>query len=87
MAFYNYKLICYIYIALLCILKALYIWKGESHQPPPMASTWMMRRQPYCARTPTTHQLTGGEETESILAIVNLFNVVTRGVFTSNTVI
>ncbi len=26
------------------------------------ASTWMMRRQPYCARTPTTHQLTGGEE-------------------------
>ncbi len=28
------------------------------------ASTWMMRRQPYCARTPTTHQLIGGEETE-----------------------
>ncbi len=28
------------------------------------ASTRMMRRQPYCARTPTTHQLTGGEETE-----------------------
>ncbi len=28
------------------------------------ASTWMMWRQPYCARTPTTHQLTGGEETE-----------------------
>ncbi|XDV43040.1 hypothetical protein PO909_011592 [Leuciscus waleckii] len=27
------------------------------------ASTWMMRQQPYCARTPTTHQLTGGEET------------------------
>jgi len=27
------------------------------------ASTWMMRRQPYCARTPTTHPLTGGEET------------------------
>ncbi len=26
------------------------------------ASTWMMRRQPYCARTPTTHQLTGGED-------------------------
>jgi len=25
------------------------------------ASTWIMRRQPYCA---TTHQLTGGEETE-----------------------
>ncbi len=28
------------------------------------ASTWMMQWQPYCARTPTTHQLTGGEETE-----------------------
>ncbi len=28
------------------------------------ASTWRMRRQPYCTRTPTTHQLTGGEETE-----------------------
>jgi len=24
------------------------------------ASTWMMQRQPYCARTPTTHQLIGG---------------------------
>jgi len=28
------------------------------------ASTWMMRRQPYCARTLTTHQITGGEKTE-----------------------
>ncbi len=27
------------------------------------ASTWMMRRQPYCARMPTTHQLTDAEET------------------------
>ncbi len=27
------------------------------------ASTWMMQRQPYCTRTPTTHQLIGGEET------------------------
>ncbi len=27
------------------------------------ASTWMMRRQPYWARTSTTHQLIGGEET------------------------
>ncbi len=27
------------------------------------ASTWMMRRQPYCARTPTTHQLISGEQT------------------------
>jgi len=26
------------------------------------ASTSMMRRQPYCIRTPTTHQLTGGVE-------------------------
>jgi len=23
----------------------------------------MMQQQPYCTRTPTTHQLTGGEET------------------------
>ncbi len=28
------------------------------------ASTWMMRQQPYCTRTPTTHQLIGGEETD-----------------------
>ncbi len=27
------------------------------------ASTWMMWRQPYCARMPTTHKLIGGEET------------------------
>ncbi len=26
-------------------------------------STWMMRQQPHCARTLTTHQLIGGEET------------------------
>jgi len=40
-----------------------YIWKGECPQPPPMCSnTWIMRRQPYCATMPTTHQLTGGEE-------------------------
>jgi len=28
------------------------------------ALTWMMLWQPYCTRTPTTHQLIGGEETE-----------------------
>jgi len=29
------------------------------------ASTWLMRRQPYCARMPTTQQLTGEEETDA----------------------
>ncbi len=51
-------IICYIYIALFWVLKALYIEGGDllnHHQC--AASTWMMRRQPYCARTPTTHQL------------------------------
>ncbi len=38
--------------------------KGGSPQTPPMCSIHlMMRRQPYCTRTPPTHQLTGGEET------------------------
>ncbi len=58
-------IICYIYIALFWVLKALYIEGGNlfnHHQC--AASTWMMRRQPYWARTPTTHQLIGGEETE-----------------------
>ncbi len=57
-----------IYLALFWVLKALYIEGGGGgggllihHQC--AASTWMMRRQPYCARTPSTHQLTGGEET------------------------
>ncbi len=57
-------IICYIYIALFWVLKALYIVRGNllnHHQC--AASTWMMRRQPDCARTPTAHQLTGGEET------------------------
>ncbi len=57
-------IIHYIYIALFKALKALYIQEGNllnHHQC--AASTWMMRRQPYCARTTTTHQLTGGEET------------------------
>ncbi len=52
----------YIYIVLFLVLKALYI-EGVNllvhHQC--AASTWMMRRQPYCA---TTHRLIGGEETE-----------------------
>ncbi len=57
-------IIHYIYIALFKALKALYIEGGNllnHHQC--AASTWMMRQQPYCARTPTSHQLTGGEET------------------------
>ncbi len=48
--------ICYVYIVLFWALKALYIEVGNllnHHQC--AASTWMMRRQPYCARTPTTH--------------------------------
>jgi len=56
---------CNIYTALFWVLKALYMEGGGNllnhHQC--AASTWMMRRQPYCARTLTTHQLTGGEET------------------------
>ncbi len=54
----------HLYIAF-WVLKALYIEEGNllnHHQC--AASTWMMRRQPYCARMPTTHQLTGGEKTE-----------------------
>ncbi len=50
-------IIHYIYIA-------LYIEGGNiliHHQC--AASPWMMWQQPYCARTPTTHQLIGGEET------------------------
>ncbi len=58
-------IICWIYIALLWVLKALYIeWGNLLNHHQCAASTWMMRRQPYCARTPTTHQLIGGEETE-----------------------
>ncbi len=45
------------------VLKVLYIEGGgdllNHHQC--AASTWMMWRQPYCARTPTTHQLTRGD--------------------------
>ncbi len=54
----------YIYIAHFWVLKALYIVRGNLLNHQCAASTWMMRRQPYCARTPTTHQLTDGEETE-----------------------
>ncbi len=56
----------HLYSAFLGTQSALH-WRGGGggllnyHQC--AASTWMMRRQPYCARTPTTHQLTGGEET------------------------
>jgi len=57
-------IIHYIYITLFSALKALYIERGIfSTTSKCAASTWMMRRQPYCARRLTTHQLTGGEET------------------------
>ncbi len=49
---------CYIDIALFWVLKALYMERVSllvHHQC--ASSTWMMRRQPYCARMPTTHQL------------------------------
>ncbi len=59
-------IICYIYIALFWVLKVLYKEAGGggllNHQQC-SASNWMMRRQPYCTRAPTTHQLSGGEET------------------------
>ncbi len=44
------------FIALFWLLKALYIAGGNllnHHQG--AASFWIMRRQPYCVRTPTTH--------------------------------
>ncbi len=51
-------IICWIYIALFWVLKALYIeWGNLLNHHQCAASTWMMRRQPYCARTPSTHQL------------------------------
>ncbi len=49
-------IIPYIYIAFFLVLKSLYIVGGNllvHHQC--AAFTWMMRRQPYCARTPNTH--------------------------------
>ncbi len=55
------------YIMPFWVLKALYMNGGNlliHHQC--AASNWMMQRQPYCTRTPTTHQLTGGEETLSL---------------------
>ncbi len=58
-------IINYTYIAIFCFFQALYIVRGYlliHHQC--AASTWMMWRQPYCSRTPTAHQLTGGEDTE-----------------------
>ncbi len=61
----EHKIIPYIYKALFWVLKALCIEGGNllnHHQC--AASTWMMRRQPYCIRTLNTHQHTGGEETE-----------------------
>ncbi len=56
-------IIFYIYIALFWVLKVLYKEGGLLNHHQCAASTWMMRRQPYCTRVPTTHQLIGGEET------------------------
>ncbi len=55
-----------LYIELFWVLKTLLHRKRDllNHYQC-AASTWMMRRQPYWARTPTTHQLIGGEETQS----------------------
>jgi len=60
------KLILYIYTVLFLGPQSTSHMEGGNllshHQC--AASTWMMRRQPYCARTATTHQLIGGEETK-----------------------
>ncbi len=54
-------IIIYIYIALQSALHR----RGESPQPPPMFSIHLDDvTAAICARTPTTHQLTGGEETK-----------------------
>ncbi len=55
---YIYTVIDTFYIALFWVLKALYIegWNLFNHHQC-AASTWMMRRQPYCVTTLTTHQL------------------------------
>ncbi len=51
-------IIPYIYIALFLGTQSALHKKVHHHCA---ASTWMMRRQPYCTRTPITHQLTGEE--------------------------
>ncbi len=55
---YIYTVIDTFYIALFWVLKALYIegWNLFNHHQC-AASTWIMRQQPYCATTLTTHQL------------------------------
>ncbi len=53
-------IIYYIYIVLFWVFKALYIEGGNLlNHLQCAASIWMMRQQPYCTRTPTTHQLIG----------------------------
>ena len=49
----------YIYIALCLDTQSASQWRGETHlKPPPMCSTHLGdARQPFCARTLTTHQL------------------------------
>ncbi len=58
----------YIYIALFWGLKALYIVRGVSPHPPPVCSIHLDDETAAIVlytgtRTPTTHQLTDGEET------------------------
>ncbi len=66
----NIIIIHYIYIVLFWVLKALYIEGGNLNYHQCAASNWMMQRQPYCARTPTTHQLIGGEETIGVWGLL-----------------
>ncbi len=51
------KIISYIYIEFFCTQSDLHRRGNLLNHHQCAASTWMMRRQPYCARTPTTHQL------------------------------
>ncbi len=62
-AFYNNNNLLHLYSAFLGTQSALHRGGGFLNHHQCAASTWMMRRQPYCARTRLTHQLTGGEET------------------------
>ncbi len=60
-------IICYIYIGIFWVLKGLYIDGGGGgySQPPPVCSIHLDdATAAMCARMHTTHQLTGGEETD-----------------------
>jgi len=58
-------LICYILKFVCLILKKCFTYgRGNLlNYQQCAASIWMMRQQPYCARMPSTHQLTSEEET------------------------